>query len=80
MAAYRNGVTTVIVPQDNATDIEEIDPVVRENLKFIFVRHMDDVAQAVFGISPKAKTQAEEKDFSALMAQNKNQTSAEIRQ
>jgi len=80
MAAYRNGVTTVIVPQDNATDIEEIDPVVRENLKFIFVRHMDDVAQAVFGISPKAKTQAEEKDFSALMTQNKNQTSAEIRQ
>ena len=35
MAAYRAGVKTVIIPQDNLPDLEDIDPVVKEALTFV---------------------------------------------
>ncbi len=35
MAAYKAGVTTVLVPKDNEDDLEDIDPVVRSSVKFI---------------------------------------------
>ena len=35
MAAYRAGIKTVFIPEDNKSDLSEIDPVVRDSLKFI---------------------------------------------
>ena len=35
MAAYKAGVTTVLLPKDNSDDLEDIDPVVRGSMKFI---------------------------------------------
>ena len=35
MAAYRAGISTVVLPQDNVSDLEEIDPKVRERLHFV---------------------------------------------
>ncbi len=35
MAAYKSGITTVLIPQDNMQDLEEIDDVVRSSVKFI---------------------------------------------
>ena len=50
MAALRNGMSTVILPQDNVKDLEEIDPLVRENLKFLPVTSADQVlAYALVG-------------------------------
>ncbi len=43
LAAYNAGVSRVIIPQDNEGDLDEIDPVVREKLKFIPVRRADEV-------------------------------------
>ena len=43
MAAYRNGITTVIVPADNEKDLEEIDPTVRSGLRFVPVEQIDAV-------------------------------------
>ena len=43
MAALRNGMSTVILPEDNVKDLEEIDPLVRESLKFIPVSQADQV-------------------------------------
>lgn len=50
MAAYRNKITTVLLPLDNRPDLDDIDPTVREKLTFLFVSHMDDVLAHVFGI------------------------------
>lgn len=50
MAAYRNKITTVLVPADNKSDLDEIDPIVRDKLDFVFVSHMDEVLEQVFGI------------------------------
>lgn len=35
MAAYKSGITTVLIPQDNMQDLEEIDDVVKNSIKFI---------------------------------------------
>ena len=43
MAAYRHGIKTVIIPEANEKDLEEIDQSVRRALNFITVSHVDAV-------------------------------------
>ena len=43
MAAYVEGVKTVIVPEANRSDLEEIDDIVKENIKFVFAKTGEDV-------------------------------------
>ena len=43
MAAFRSGVKTVVIPADNAKDLEEIDQTVRKALQFILVERADQV-------------------------------------
>ena len=45
MAALRHGVKTVIIPQENEKDLEEIDQTVRKALRFIPVRSADTVLE-----------------------------------
>ncbi len=43
LAAYRAGIKTVLIPYENEKDIEELEPVVKENLQIVTVRHMNEV-------------------------------------
>ena len=43
MAALRHGISTVIIPEDNLRDLEEIDQTVRKSLNFVVARHVDTV-------------------------------------
>lgn len=43
LAAYREGMKTIILPKDNERDIEGIPETVREQLEFVPVEHMDEV-------------------------------------
>ena len=43
MAAYRNGIRTVLIPADNEKDLEEIDPTVKAGLRFVPVEQVDQV-------------------------------------
>jgi len=43
MAAFRNGIRTVIIPADNAKDLDEIDQTVRKALHFILVEKAEQV-------------------------------------
>jgi len=45
MAAYKAGITTVLIPNDNRKDMEDIDPEVKEKLQFIFCENASDVLQ-----------------------------------
>ena len=45
MAALRHGISTVIIPQDNVKDLEEIDQTVRSRLNFVSVRHVEAVLE-----------------------------------
>ena len=46
MAAYKAGVKTVCIPKENEKDINELDPVVKENLSFITCSSVDQVIEA----------------------------------
>lgn len=43
LAAYREGMKTIILPKENERDIEDIPETVREKLEFVPVEHMDEV-------------------------------------
>lgn len=43
LAAYREGMHTIILPKENAPDLEDIPEVVREQLEFVTVENMDEV-------------------------------------
>jgi len=54
MAALRHGIRTVIIPEDNRRDLEEIDPVVRKSLNFIAAKTVDTVLDAALNRSAEA--------------------------
>ncbi len=43
MAAYRGGVKTVFIPDENIPDLDEVDETVKENVKFIPVGRVEDI-------------------------------------
>lgn len=43
MAAYKQGINTVIIPKQNESDIQEIDPAVKEKVRFVPVENFKDV-------------------------------------
>lgn len=69
LAALRAGIKTILIPERNKKDLDEISPLVKKNLKFITVKHMDEVVNhAVVGMSdskpelkskPKCRTKKE---------------------
>ncbi len=46
MAALRHGISTVIIPEDNRRDLEQIDQTVRRSLNFITAQTVDTVLDA----------------------------------
>ena len=58
MAAYAAGITTVCIPADNMGDLDEIDPIVRENLTFIPCRRASDVLAAALVLPTVCDTAA----------------------
>ena len=54
LAAHRAGVKTVIAPADNEKDLEDIPDYVLSDLKFIWVKHMEDVLKVALIRPPVA--------------------------
>ena len=54
MAAYRMGIKTVFIPQDNRKDLEEVDPVVKEHITFVPVSHVSEVLKGALTRQPEA--------------------------
>lgn len=68
MAALRAGVKTVIIPLDNAPDLEDIDQTVRRSLNFITADHIDNVLDVALDFS--AMKQQTKKDDALLALLN----------
>ncbi len=45
MAAYKNGIKTVLIPMDNVPDLAEVDEAVKQNVNFIPVKRVDTVLE-----------------------------------
>ena len=43
MAAYRGSVKTVFIPKENIPDLDEVDEIVKQNVNFIPVSHVDEI-------------------------------------
>jgi ATP-dependent Lon protease len=61
LAAHRAGLKTVILPRENARDLEEVPPAVRAALRFYLVSGMDQVLDLALerGKVRKGRTAAE---------------------
>ena len=53
MAALRHGISTVIIPEENLRDLEEIDQTVRKSLNFVTARTMDTILETALVRSPE---------------------------
>lgn len=71
MAAYRVGMKTVIIPEDNTSDLFEVDPVVKEAVEFVPVSNIKQVLEVAL-VSEKSQ-----KDKSKLKQTVKQSTLAE---
>jgi ATP-dependent Lon protease len=47
LAAYRSGIKTVIIPEENMRNLDEVDETARENLTFIPVKSAEDALSHV---------------------------------
>ncbi|MBE6776576.1 MAG: endopeptidase La [Ruminococcaceae bacterium] len=48
MAAYRGGVKTVFIPKENLPDLEDVDSVVKENVRFIPVSNVEEILEYAY--------------------------------
>jgi ATP-dependent Lon protease len=53
LAAQRNGIRTVIAPEHNEQDIDEIPEHLRKTLHFVFVSTIDEVLDAALTVRPQ---------------------------
>lgn len=52
IAAHRAGIKIVVLPRDNKKDIDEIPDKVKNDIKFVFADHLDQVLNVAFRTSP----------------------------
>jgi ATP-dependent Lon protease len=56
LAAHRAGVKTVIAPENNRKDLEDIPEYVQKDLQFVFVKHVDEVLKVALTHPPTASS------------------------
>ncbi|MBQ2998310.1 MAG: endopeptidase La [Oscillospiraceae bacterium] len=55
MAAYRAGVKTVLIPEDNLPDLEEVDPVVKKAITFVPAKEVETVLETALARPAESK-------------------------
>lgn len=55
LAAHRSGLKTVILPERNEADLEDLPEEVRQDIKFVFVETVDDVLEAALEPAKKVR-------------------------
>ena len=77
MAAYKNGINTVIIPKQNEPDINEIDPAVKSSVSFIPVENITEI----IALATAEHTKSKKADWSKIKpAFKKSDNNAAIRQ
>jgi ATP-dependent Lon protease len=75
LAAHRVGLKTIILPNQNEADLEDIPEEIQNEIDFIFVESMDDVLETALEPAPKVKkkrksTKAPKKEASTIEDDN----------
>ena len=74
MAAYRYGVKTVFIPEENKKDLEEVDSVVKDHITFVPVSHVSDVLKGALTYTPKVQRQKPSASSTASLENGKAKT------
>lgn len=73
LAALRGGITTVLIPEENVKDLEEIPDNVKKGLTIIPVAHVDQVLQHALAYAPTPiKDWVELEDVSAIKSRSED--------
>jgi len=81
LAAHRAGITTILLPTKNQKDLIEVPAPVLEQLRIVFVEHMDEVlkealaGEAIYSKSPKETPPRHPRPAKNKMAQRTQQSS-----
>ena len=62
MAAYRHGIKTVIIPEENKSDLDEVENVVKENIRFVLADNLETVFENALIQKKKEKKITSEKE------------------
>jgi ATP-dependent Lon protease len=54
IAALRSGIKTVLIPEENKKNVEDLAKEVKENLKIIYVKNVDEAIEVTLAPSVKA--------------------------
>ena len=72
MAAYKAGMKTVVIPAANKSDLDEVDNVVKDNIKFVYAENISDVLKvALENKKPnyiKPKRSSDEKIYNSIQS------------
>ncbi len=74
MAAFKAGIHTVLIPEGNRADLEEVDDIVKEKVTFVPVRHLSEVLSIALEQETSGKTGS-----SGSKVPKKGKTAAAIR-
>lgn len=55
MAAYKSGMTTVIIPEQNIPDLEKIDPAIKNKLNFVYAKDFSTVVENALVVNSQDK-------------------------
>ncbi|MBR1528194.1 MAG: endopeptidase La [Oscillospiraceae bacterium] len=62
MAAYKAGIQTVIIPEGNKADLEEVDDIVKENITFMPVQNLSEVLEIALEKTDKKRKSGSPKE------------------
>ena len=66
MAAYRGGVKTVFIPRDNLPDLDEVDDIIKDNIKIIPVSRAEEVILSALKAKDETAAKAPEQTHSKI--------------
>ena len=55
MAAFKTGIKTVLIPKDNVPNLDDVDKIVKDNVRFVACETVDDVLAEAFHVVPTKK-------------------------
>lgn len=72
MAAYRNGIKTVIIPEKNVPDLHEVDDVVKQNINFVAAKDLNTVLKTALVYQPEFDEKKQEEKHVVIPHDSKN--------
>ena len=72
LAAHRGGITTAIIPAENEKDLSEIPKNIKDKLKIIPVRWIDEVFEIALADQPKPRSPKSKDETKATESKEEN--------